>query len=108
MIHVNKALSAIKKLELLAKYEQAQREFDENPTSIRLLNKARKRAEATRTGTATPESTTNPESTTTTQSKTTSTTGAETPTTLSELGSTRQTCARRFCAPVTRFSLRTR
>ena len=60
LIHVNEALSAIKKLELLTKYKQAQQEFEENATSIRLLNKARKRAEAARTGTATPESTTNP------------------------------------------------
>ena len=42
LIHVNEALSAIEKLELLVKYEQAQRAFDENATSIRLLNKARK------------------------------------------------------------------
>ena len=43
LIHVNEALSAIEKLELLTKYEQAQREFEENATSIRLLNKSKNR-----------------------------------------------------------------
>ena len=85
MIHVNKALSAIKKLELLAKYETAQEAFGQNATSIRHLKSAMKRAEAARTGMATPELTTNPESTTTTQSMTTSTTGTITPKTLSAL-----------------------
>jgi len=87
LIHVNEALSAIEKLELYSRFEQAQQAFEENATSIRLHKSTTKRI----ANLATPESATDPEATTALQlpvtSPTATTTASATPQTLLELES---------------------
>ena len=60
LIHVNEALSAIEKLELYSRFEQAQQAFEANATDIRFAKQATRR----KASSATPESADDPEATT--------------------------------------------